>query len=238
MLGIVSKNRISGLWLESFQRLAIGGKIKRDMSEGHLDGWGISGYLGGNAVYFGRSEKSAIDDFINYDAACHKAILSNTRILITHLRKATEGVDKIENTHPFIYKEWVFCHNGTIHGSEKLVLPHHKYEGTTDSERFFKFLVSKLEKRSSKYYPEIIKSAVSEIADNYKYTSLTFLLSDGEHLFGCRDFREDGNYYTLYYSYQKNVCLLCSEELPGFDWVKVKNKKLIMIDKYGVQSEF
>ncbi|MDD5687431.1 MAG: class II glutamine amidotransferase [Elusimicrobia bacterium] len=234
MLGVISTNKISPLWLESFQELAVRGRIKNTMSEGHYDGWGVAGYLGKWAVHFGRSEKSAISDSDNFLIATEKAMMSSTKILIAHLRKASEGDKIIENTHPFIKDDWIFCHNGTIYNSERLLMPGCKYEGTTDSERFFKFLIDRLDKKSVKDYKETIRDVISEIESKCKFTSLTFLLSDGKNMYCYRGFAEDENYYTLNYSFYKGLFLVCSEELRGFEWKEMKNGEIVVVNKYGL----
>jgi GTP-binding protein HflX len=70
---------------------------------------------------------------------------------------------------------------------QKLLVPGAAYEGTTDSERFFRFLVHRLERRSVKDYPELVRLAVDEVKARCSYTSLTFLLSNGNYLIGYRD---------------------------------------------------
>ncbi|OGS43129.1 MAG: hypothetical protein A2539_10060 [Elusimicrobia bacterium RIFOXYD2_FULL_34_15] len=238
MLGVVSKDKISYTLLDSFKQLALTGRIKKNMTEGHQDGWGIAGYLGERAVHFGRSCKNVLEDIDSFVASSHKAIISNSKITVAHLRKASEGDLRIENTHPFISDDFVFCHNGTIYNSEKLILSNCNYEGTTDSERFLKFLLSKIANVSKKRYPEIIKSVIEEIKEKCKFTSLTFLLSDGENLIGYRNYCEDREYYTLYHSNQKGLSIICSEELPGFEWTLMENEELIIFDKNGESNEF
>ena len=238
MLGVVATNKISYKLLDSFKQLALTGRIKKSMTEGHQDGWGIAGYLGKWPVQFGRSPKNILEDIDNFITSSHKAIISDTRMLVVHLRKASEGDLSLENTHPFIADDFVFCHNGTIYNSEKLILPGTNYEGTTDSERFFKFILNKINKVSKRRYPEMFKSIIEEIKEKCKFTSLTFLLCDGEHLIGYRNYNEVKEYYTLYYSTQKGLSVVCSEELPGFEWTLLENEEFVVFDKYGVLNEF
>ena len=183
-------------------------------------------------------ENLTLEDIDNFITSSHKAIISDTRMLVVHLRKASEGDLSLENTHPFIADDFVFCHNGTIYNSEKLILPGTNYEGTTDSERFFKFILNKINKVSKRRYPEMFKSIIEEIKEKCKFTSLTFLLCDGEHLIGYRNYNEVKEYYTLYYSTQKGLSVVCSEELPGFEWTLLENEEFVVFDKYGVLNEF
>ncbi|MBN1384797.1 MAG: class II glutamine amidotransferase [Elusimicrobia bacterium] len=236
MLGVVSKN-ISPLWLESFYGLMDNGKHGDDTSKGYIDKWGICGYLGNWTVHFGRSKDNAIPDYKNFDDASQKAVISGTEILISHLtgisNKKSKKI-KVENTHSFICDDWIFCHNGTIYNSERLLLPEYEYEGTTDSERFFKFLINRLNESDIEKYQKTIKDAVREIKEKCLFTSLTFILSNGEYLIAYRDFCREDDYYTLYYYHQNDRFLVCSEKLPGFEWKKIKNGEIIVVDKYKI----
>ncbi len=234
MIGLASNNKISPLWFEDFQRLSLEGNSLRTMKEGHGDGWGVAGYLGGWTVHFGRSSGNAAVETEDYEKATAKAVASKSKIVIAHMRSASEGGIMIENSHPFIYKEWIFCHNGTVEKPENIEIPGYSYEGGTDSERFFKYLISTLGNKQIDEYQELIKGAVSKIKAVCKCTSLTFLLSNKKYLIGFRDFSEDEEYYTLYFSNsERHSFSFCSEPLPGFEWTLMDNGALIIVDKEG-----
>jgi glutamine amidotransferase len=234
MFGTASNNKISPLWLEEFHRLSVQGNILKEMGEGHGDGWGIAGYLGNWTVHFGRSSGSASKEIKAYESAAMKAVAAKSKIVIAHFRKASEGRISIENSHPFINGEWIFCHNGTIEEADKIELNGCVYEGSTDSERVFMNLAAKLKNRKVEEYPAIIKDEVARIKAVCKCTSLTFLMANGRYLIGLRDFTEDEDYYTLYCSYSENHSItLCSEPLPGFDWRLMDNGELIIADREG-----
>jgi predicted glutamine amidotransferase len=152
---------------------------------------------------------------------------------MAHLRKASAGELKVENSHPFIHYGWIFCHNGTLHNPEQLENKRYSYEGSTDSERFFKYLIDRLYRKSSREHPAIIRQVLDEVREKCSPTSLTFILSSGTHLIACRDYACDAAYYTLNYTAAAGSFLVCSEPLPGFDWVPMKNGELIMVDRNG-----
>ena len=234
MIGLASNNKISPLWLEDFQRLALEGNSLKTMGEGHGDGWGIAGYLGDWTVHFGRSSGNAAEEMEAYEKAVSKAVASKSKIVIAHMRSASEGAINVENAHPFIHKEWIFCHNGTIEDARKLELAGYIYQGGTDSERFFKYMIESLGNRPVNEYPALIKDAAARIKNTCKCTSLTFLLSNGKSLIGFRDFSEDEDYYTLYYAHSEGHSFsFCSEPLPGFDWTPIENGRLIVVDREG-----
>lgn len=117
----------------------------------HSDGWGI-GYFIDDDPYLFRTSKGAAQDesFRRFS----EGLRSNT--LLVHIRKATVGsIDPI-NSHPFRYGSWLFAHNGTIFGFEKVkaklqaeILPVYQRVlfGNTDSETIFYFLLSEMVRR-------------------------------------------------------------------------------------------
>ena len=114
----------------------------------HTDGWGIGYYIGAEPYIF-RSALGAAQDtrFQTFG----ERLRSHT--FLVHVRKATVGVIDELNSHPFRFGSWMFAHNGTIFGFDKIrdkilasILPefHHLIFGNTDSERYFYFLLSHL----------------------------------------------------------------------------------------------
>jgi len=53
-----------------------------------------------------------VADPSNYDFSKIKHVRS--KIIISHVRKATTGDTSLLNTHPFQYKHWIFAHNGSV----------------------------------------------------------------------------------------------------------------------------
>jgi glutamine amidotransferase len=104
------------------------------MKPGHLDGWGLSGFNGKRAVYFERRAEGVTQAKVIFGEAVDKAARSGSPVVIGHLRKASEGAQNIVNTHPFLSKDWVFAHNGTVFGAEaSLPLTDTTPQGHTDS---------------------------------------------------------------------------------------------------------
>lgn len=72
--------------------------------------------------------------------------------VICHIRKATQGVICLTNTHPFVREvwgeEWAFAHNGQLQYGFITQLPdvpvHYQPVGTTDSEQAFCYLLNRL----------------------------------------------------------------------------------------------
>ncbi|MHB9154102.1 MAG: class II glutamine amidotransferase [Endomicrobiales bacterium] len=230
MLGVAAKDRVRREYLEDFRKC---GQVTAPAGGRHSGGWGIAGYLGAWTVHFGRSGTGAGTGRGEYDVAAAKASLSGSRIVIAHLREAPEGSPETDCSHPFIHYDWIFCHDGDVQNSEKLVIPRYRYEGSTGSERFFKYLIDRLYRKSVKAYPALIREAVAGLKKECRSTSLTFLLSGRDYLFGYRDFAEEGDRYTLHCAATPRSFLFCSERLPGFEWREMENGELIMVNKNG-----
>jgi len=72
-------------------------------------GWGIGFYQGGEVLM----RRRPIDD----RAEIHPSKLAadvKADVLIGHVRSATVGALRTENTHPFRYRQWLFAQTGTL----------------------------------------------------------------------------------------------------------------------------
>jgi glutamine amidotransferase len=124
-------------------------------------------------------------------------------IVISHVRYATHGKAKLENTHPWLYKGYVFAHNGTIDDRNKvleLLSPEYRdFEGDTDSEALFHLIVQEADETND--FVEGVERAIAKInANNISYDSLNFIASDGKKLYALRYAKEERlNRYTLFY---------------------------------------
>jgi len=120
-------------------------------SREHPHGWGIAYYLTGEPEpHRIRSVESAHTD----DRFERVSEFLTSNAVVAHVRKATVGELSIENTHPFKYEGWVFCHNGTLFGFEEVKDVIHQrvnprflpmLQGSTDSETLFYLVLTMLE---------------------------------------------------------------------------------------------
>src|SRR5215469_1828946 len=67
-------------------------------------GWGVGFYQGGEVLM----RRRPIDDRPEIDVAKLAADV-RADVLIGHVRSATVGALRTENTHPFRYREWLFA---------------------------------------------------------------------------------------------------------------------------------
>jgi glutamine amidotransferase len=94
---------------------AVEGASLRTKAKGVPLGWGLGFYQGGEVLI----RRRPIDERQEVDVA---ALVADLRadILIGHVRQATVGVLRTENTHPFRYRQWLFAQTGTVSEFERI----------------------------------------------------------------------------------------------------------------------
>jgi len=109
--------------------------------------------------------------------------------VIAHIRKATQGIVSLENTHPFQRelwgRYWVFAHNGNLPQFQPALDGSFLPVGNTDSERIFCWLLQSLRQRFDDVPParDALFAALHELI--YPLSGMgifNFLLSNGEWL--------------------------------------------------------
>ena len=164
----------------------------------HADGWGIGCFEGRE----GDGEKNSARGcrvFLDPNPSASSPIASLVRNypirsmnVIAHIRKATQGVVALENTHPFQRelwgRYWLFAHNGNLADSAAPAQSdaHFRPVGNTDSERAFCHLMNRLEAVFGAQVPAegALFDTVAEWAREVgAQGECNFLLSNGEWLF-------------------------------------------------------
>ena len=108
--------------------------------------------------------------------------------VIAHIRKATQGVVALENTHPFQRelwgRYWVFAHNGDLKGFEPRLHAAFRPVGHTDSERAFCWLMQELAKaHASVPSVEELSATLRELVPQVRcHGTFNMLLSNGQAL--------------------------------------------------------
>src|SRR5271170_5762497 len=89
--------------------LALEAEALRAKSTGSPFGWGLGFYQGGEVLM----RRRPIDERPELDLT---QLASDVRadVLIGHVRQATVGILRTENTHPFRYRQWLYAQTGTI----------------------------------------------------------------------------------------------------------------------------
>jgi len=239
MMGVIGQPPLPAKQvMNSFYALCESGRAACGDKPGHGDGWGLSGYSGGRAVYFARSVHSAAKDRSLYEDAITRASKSKSPVLISHFRKASAGSVDIGNTHPFHYRDWVFAHNGTLFNAiSTLSIETTQPQGQTDSERMGLWLLEKMVPALDPTATLI--EALEIIREKTSYSSLSFLLTNGHTLWAYREFTDqqleagetlddrDG-YFSLVWTSVEKLFVVCSEPLPdlGHVWKSLPNRTL------------
>jgi predicted glutamine amidotransferase len=92
--------------------LAFEADALRARSKGTPLGWGLAFYQGGEVLMRRRPIDERVGD-VTIDVA---KLASDVRadLVVGHVRHATVGALRTENTHPFRYRQWVFAVTGTV----------------------------------------------------------------------------------------------------------------------------
>ncbi|WP_182120308.1 class II glutamine amidotransferase [Acidovorax sp. FHTAMBA] len=150
----------------------------------HCDGWGIAFF-----------EDKGVRHFVDHERAVDSPIAELIRRypikscnVISHIRKATQGVVGLQNCHPFVRelwgRYWVFAHNGDLKDFRPRLHSHFRPVGTTDSEHAFCWIMQELAK-SHAGVPSIAELTITlrDLAARIApYGTFNFLLSNGQAL--------------------------------------------------------
>ncbi|HEY5763429.1 MAG TPA: class II glutamine amidotransferase [Rhodocyclaceae bacterium] len=151
----------------------------------HADGWGIAFFEGKGVRLFLDPEPSVssrIADLV-------KAYPIHSLNVIAHIRRSTQGVVSLENTHPFQRelwgRYWVFAHNGNLERRDDGGDMDPRPVGNTDSEWAFCGLMRSLQERFGNTAPErdALFDAVADYSrDIGRLGEFNFMLSNGDWL--------------------------------------------------------
>lgn len=153
-------------------------------AEEHKDGFGIGFFEGAGARLFVDTVSARVSPV----AEMIRRYPLRSQHIIAHIRKATQGVVALENTHPFMRelwgRYWVFAHNGNLEGYEPKLHAAFRPVGGTDSERAFCWLMQELAKNhaslpSIEHLTETLRELVPPVAGHGPFN---FLLSNGQAL--------------------------------------------------------
>jgi glutamine amidotransferase len=210
--------------LENFFELAEVGKIPPGNTPGHLDGWGIGFYKNGKAVVH-KSGVSIVKEKQEFFETCERVKAS--KILLLHLRKSSwSETSKSAHAHPFAAGNILFAHNGTIRDFKTLhkkIIQDPPHPEMLDSEVYFRYIMSFISLGLAKAFPR----AVRHIKTNHTYSSLTCLFTDGNLLYGFREYTKYPWYYSLYYSTSKEAMIISSQPVsPRLRWKMLPKGKL------------
>ncbi len=203
------------------------------LSHEHSHGWGVGSWLGGRVqIAKGTGPAHADPEFT-------RTVRETTAdCALAHVRRASVGAQRLENTHPFRDGRFLFAHNGTVQRFEEhraallaAIAPERRerIQGQTDSEHLFQLLLSFLgEGRSLLDLARAAAATVQRVralppgpgAEHL----LTLLVSDGDRLVACAAGKE------LFVRATPGELVLASEPIPGGTWERLAPDRVVGVD--------
>ena len=189
-------------------------------SEDHDSGWGMAVYerADGGEPHLVRFPEAAYADgeFVT-------ATSLQGRIFNVHVRRATMGDLRFENTHPFSLSSYTLGHNGTILQYTRLLEPGMTAPaGDTDSEHLFNLLMSDYDRAAP---AASLRKAVRKTVERSAFSGVNVLFSDGERLYAYRL-----GLFDLHWLARPGQLLVASEVLTDEPWHSVQQDVLLTLD--------
>lgn len=163
-----------------------GFRARGGLTDHHRDGWGI-------AFFEGRGVRAFLEPCASADSPLSDLVQRypiHSLNVIAHIRKATQGAVRLENTHPFQRelwgRYWIFAHNGNLCDYRPELSGRFRPVGSTDSEHAFCHILNVLARRfpDAAPAPRDLYAALRELAIEIgNHGEFNFLLSDGDRLY-------------------------------------------------------
>lgn len=214
------------------------------LSSVHCDGWGMSTIDKGGAHKVLEKKVEAAAQSATFNATVAENVADGA---LLHLRWATKGLSNSENnTHPFMYGEYSFIHNGSIFPPDAIApFIDSKFNslivGDTDSERYFYLLMTEIEKLG---LVEGIKSTIKIIRGNGDITSLNFMLMNRDFFVTVSEHNSDrkpdwapDDYYEIKYLSTTEGVLFASSGWNQPGWKTLENHHAAVVNRSNFEFE-
>ncbi|WP_417831439.1 class II glutamine amidotransferase [Terasakiella sp.] len=218
---------------------------RKSVSAINGDGFGVGWYGDRQTPGLFRDILPAWNDS-NLKSMAHQI---KSGLFFAHVRASTGTPVSRENCHPFVYKNWLFMHNGQIgnyrdvrHGLEMTLdanLFAHRL-GATDSELLFLLLIQNgLEQDPIEALRKTLHQTINMMEQVKAEHPLRFTacLSNGQDIYALR-FSSDPQAPSLFTCTQNGATLIASEPLSndGVNWCSLDQGTLLHATRDGVKS--
>lgn len=201
----------------------------------HDDGWGVAWFDGSKIQV--QKEPVPAHTSARYRSLADQAF----EAVLVHYRWATQSLDvELGNTHPFSADTVAFAHNGSVSPPSSLdgliSAPFGAdLEGTTDSERYFRAVLSASHDTDLE---EGLRRAITKISESLRYTSLNALMLTPDTLYAACFYAPTSisddlppDYYDMYYLASDDSVVVASSGWEHGDWTPLANGNLLRISR-------
>lgn len=214
------------------------------LSSIHCDGWGIAtiDHDDEKAQLVRAAEMAHTSS--QFDAAIKDA---NSDGGLLHLRWATAGLPVSENnSHPFIYKDFSFIHNGAIYPPDVLdsyINPDFSWmiTGQTDSERYFYLLMTEIKEHG---FVAGVQRAVAIIKEHADFSSINAMIMNEDLFIVIAEYDPERrptfgepDYYDLHFRKDAGGVVVASTGWPHDGWTQLPNHHMLIVDRTSFDTK-
>lgn len=214
------------------------------LSSVHCDGWGVATIdHDEERAHLVRAAEMAHTSS-QFDSAIAN---SNSDGGLLHLRWATAGLPVSENnSHPFVYEDFTFIHNGAIYPPDALdefIDTDFSWmiTGDTDSERYFYLLMTEIKAHG---FVAGVQRAVATVKSKADYSSINAMIMNEDLFIVIAEFDPerrptfgDPDYYELNYRKDKDGVVVASTGWPQEGWTRLANHNMLIVDRKSFDSK-
>ena len=219
------------------------------LTDQHKDGWGIAYYEDNDARIIKEASSANESAYLHFIK--HQGIRS--KIIVSHIRLATQGEVSVRNTQPFSRelagKRHIFAHNGDLSPFEEITTSQgNRFNpiGNTDSELAFCYLMNKLtDIWNVETQPNLAEryAIISAFAVQMRHYGIAnFIYSDSDYIFihsHKRKAPKDGKPFSPGLHILYRVCPLepAGKSIDGLQLKYLQPQQVILVASVPLSDE-